>query len=78
MTAPSFPNTPQPHSDAGIASAEDGLVMLDGPDGVAVTMTAKAAAQTGRNLIDASLAADRQLAEREKLATSSKGEPMPP
>ncbi|WP_330219640.1 hypothetical protein [Novosphingobium barchaimii] len=38
--------------------------MLDGPNGVAVTMTAKAAAQTGRNLIDASIVADRQIADR--------------
>ena len=65
MTAPSSPNPPQPHSDAGVASAEDGLVVLDGPNGVAVTMTAKAAAQTGRNLIDAALVADRQIADRD-------------
>lgn len=64
MTAPSSPNPPLPRSDAGIASAEDGLVVLDGPNGVAVTMTAKAAAQTGRNLIDAALVADRQIADR--------------
>lgn len=64
MTAPSSPNPPQPRADAGIASAEDGLVMLDGPNGVAVTMTAQAAAQTGRNLIDASIVADRQRADR--------------
>ncbi|WP_404476699.1 hypothetical protein [Novosphingobium sp. BL-52-GroH] len=64
MTTPSSPNPPQPRSDAGIATAEDGLVVLDGPNGVAVTMTAEAAAQTGRNLIDASLVADRQIAEK--------------
>ncbi len=64
MTAPSSPSPPQPRSDAGIASAEDGLVVLDGPNGVAITMTAKAAAQTGRNLIDAALIADRQIADR--------------
>lgn len=65
MTAPSSPNPPQPRSDAGIASAEDGLVVLDGPNGVAVTMTAKAAAQTGRNLIDAALIADRQIMDKD-------------
>lgn len=36
--------------------------MLDGPNGVAITMTAEAAAQTGRNLIAASQVADRQIA----------------
>lgn len=65
MTTPSSPNPPEPRSDAGIASAEDGLVVLDGPNGVAVTMTAKAAAQTGRNLIDAALIADRQIMDKD-------------
>jgi hypothetical protein len=37
----------------GNASAEDGMVILDGPGAVAVTMSPAAAAQTGRNLIDA-------------------------
>lgn len=55
---------PQPCSDPGVASAEDGLVILDGPDGVAVTMTAGAAALTGQSLIAAAEAAERQLASR--------------
>jgi hypothetical protein len=63
------PNPAQIRYDAGIASAEDGLVILDGPDGVAVTMTAQAAAQTGRSLIDASLLADRQIADKSGSAT---------
>ena len=37
----------------GIASAEAGLVLLDGPDGIAVTMTAHAASETGKSLIEA-------------------------
>ncbi|MES2495795.1 MAG: hypothetical protein V4618_06765 [Pseudomonadota bacterium] len=41
------------------ASAEDGFVVLDGPNGVALTLTPLAAAQTGRNLIDAAAEADR-------------------
>ena len=44
----------------GIATAESGVVILDGPDGVAVTMTPEAAAQTGRNLIQAAEAAEQQ------------------
>ena len=44
----------------GIATAESGVVILDGPDGVAVTMTPAAAAQTGRNLIQAAEAAEQQ------------------
>lgn len=39
---------------SGIATAEDGLVFLDGPNGVAIALTAQAAAETGRSLIEAS------------------------
>ncbi len=50
-----MPDSPQirPETLSGIATAEEGLVMLDGPDGIAVTMTAEAADGTGRSLIDA-------------------------
>ena len=40
----------KPCEDAGQASAENGVVILDGPDGVAVTMTAEAAEQTAESL----------------------------
>jgi hypothetical protein len=40
----------KPREDAGVATAIDGVVVLDGPDGVAVTMTADAAAQTADSL----------------------------
>lgn len=40
----------KPREDAGHASAEDGLVILDGPDGVAVTMTPDAATLTAQSL----------------------------
>lgn len=40
----------KPRNDAGVATAVDGVVVLDGPDGVAVTMTADAAAQTADSL----------------------------
>jgi hypothetical protein len=55
-----FPNTPQPETEPGVASAEDGLVVLDGPDGVAVTMTPDAAHKTGQSLITAAELAERQ------------------
>lgn len=45
-----------PLTRPGIATAEGDLVMLDGPDGVAVTLTAEAARLTGQSLI---AAADR-------------------
>lgn len=61
-------NTPTgaipPYSDPGIASAEDGLVILDGPNGVAVTMTPEAAARTGHSLVAAARDAERQIEGR--------------
>lgn len=45
---------------AGIADAESGEVILDGPDGVAVTMTHEAAAGTGESLLAAAAKAREQ------------------
>ena len=58
MTGPSAEL--QPETEPGVASAEQGLVILDGPDGIAKTMTADAAARTGQSLIDAAAAAELQ------------------
>lgn len=52
----------QPETEPGIASAESGFVFLDGPDGIAVTMTAEAAQGTGQSLIDAASLAMTQKA----------------
>lgn len=61
---PAPPVVPQPQTQPGIASAEDGLVVLDGPNGIAVTMTPDAAMQTGQNLISAAEIAERQKTDR--------------
>ena len=61
---PQPPAVTQPQTEPGIASAEDGLVVLDGPNGIAVTMTPRAAAQTGHNLVAAAEIAARQLADK--------------
>ena len=45
--------TTEPFTDAGVATVEDGHVMLDGPDGIAMTLTAEAAVATGRRLLEA-------------------------
>ena len=50
-----------PLSEPGVASAEQGVVLLDGPDGVAVSMTPDAAAGTARSLLAAVEEARRQL-----------------
>lgn len=62
MTA--FPDVTRLHSVPGVATAEDGVVILDGPNGVALTMTPDAATQTGRSLILAAEIADRQAADQ--------------
>jgi hypothetical protein len=58
------PNEPQ--NSAGVSTAESGVVMLDGPDGVAVTMTAECADKTGRGLITAAEEALTQRANTPK------------
>lgn len=50
----------EPEYKPGIATAEHGIVMLDGPNGVAVSMTADAADATGRSLIAAAEQASAQ------------------
>lgn len=44
----------------GKASAEKGVVMLDGPDGVAISLTPDAAEETGRQLVRAAEEAREQ------------------
>lgn len=44
----------------GKAHAEEGVVILDGPDGVAVTMTAYSASETGKSLLEAARVAEEQ------------------
>jgi hypothetical protein len=58
-----FSNSPQPQTEPGIASVEDGLVVLDGPDGIAITMTPDAAQKTGASLISAAELAGKQAEE---------------
>jgi hypothetical protein len=57
------PSPHQPEGHAGIANAEDGFVILDGPNGVAVAMTPEAAEQTGRSLLAAAEEAAGQRGE---------------
>ena len=41
------------HDEPGSVVVEQGYVLLDGPDGIAVTMSPAAAEETGRRLIEA-------------------------
>jgi len=53
----------RPLAEPGKASAEQGVVILDGPDGVAITLTPEAAAATGHSLIEAAEQARQQAAQ---------------
>lgn len=55
-----MPNGNRLAQQAGHAAAEEGIVVLDGPDGVAIAMTPEAAEQTARNLEQAAEEARRQ------------------
>jgi hypothetical protein len=50
----------QPLAEPAEASAEDGHVIMEGPDGFAVTLTAEAATITGERLIEAGRIARQQ------------------
>lgn len=58
------PGQLQPREDSGKATAEDGVVILDGPDGVAVTMTADAAERTADSLHAAARQARQAISAR--------------
>lgn len=49
-----------PASDGGVACAEQGVVLLDGPGGVAIAMTVEAAERTAHSLLAAAETAARQ------------------
>jgi hypothetical protein len=49
--------------DAGRAFAEGGQVLLDGPDGISISLTPDAAEGTAQALMDAASRARSQLAE---------------
>nr|WP_139198014.1 hypothetical protein [Sphingomonas gellani] len=49
----------KPQSEPGDVTVEGGWVILDGPDGVALTLTPQAAGETGRRLIAAGFEAVR-------------------
>ncbi|UYY58990.1 hypothetical protein [Sphingomonas sp. S2-65] len=50
----------EPEIKGGNASAEEGQVMLDGPDGVAVAMSPEAAIATAHSLLEAAEEASDQ------------------
>ena len=61
------------HDEPSVVTAEHGQVLVDGPDGVAVSLTPDAAAETSDRLLHAAAESQGQilteeLAEKEKAA----------
>lgn len=61
------------YDEASEAEAEDGDVVVDGPDGVAVTLSPEAAIETSDRLLDAGL-----MAQGQRVAKRKPGTPAPP
>jgi len=55
-------------------SAEDGTVMVDGPDGVAISLTPEAAEETSNRLLDGATEASGQRHSGERGSESVEGE----
>lgn len=54
------------HDDPSEVAAEDGQVVVDGPDGVALTLTPDAAVETSHRLLEGGLMAQGQKARRKR------------
>ena len=59
--------TEKTYDEASNVDAEDGDVVVDGPDGVAVSLTPEAAIETSDRLLDAGL-----MAQGQRVATDKK------
>lgn len=60
------------HDTASEVTAEEGEVQVDGPDGVAVSLTPEAAAETSDRLLEGSSQAKGQQAEKQRRADERK------
>jgi hypothetical protein len=55
-----------PHAEPSEVTAEEGEVVVDGPDGVAVSLTPEAAIETSDRLLDAALMAQGQRVDKRR------------
>lgn len=58
------------YNEASKVAAEDGEVVVDGPDGVAVSLTPEAAAETSDRLMQGAVEASGQRVRRHRLDDS--------
>ncbi len=69
--------TTKTHDEASSVAAEEGVVFVDGPDGVAVALTPAAAADTSDRLLHAANQAQGQRIEQRRLADTKGNRPAP-
>ncbi len=62
----------QLHDEPSIVTAENGEVIVDGPDGVAISMTPEAAAETSDRLLHGAAQAQGQAIEQRRLIDEQK------
>ncbi len=60
------------HDEPSTVTAEDGVVLVEGPDGIAVSLTPDAAAETSDRLLRSAAEAQGQILERERVAKERK------
>jgi hypothetical protein len=56
----------EPYDEPSQVAAEDGAVVVDGPDGVAITLTPEAAIETSQRLLESGLTAQGQRVQKER------------
>jgi hypothetical protein len=61
-------NPEKPYDEPSDVAAEEGAVVVDGPDGVAITLTPDAAIETSQRLLDGGLMAQGQRVRKEREA----------
>jgi hypothetical protein len=59
-------SAPKPNDRPSRVAAEEGEVLVDGPNGIALSLTPEAAAETSQRLRDAARAIDQKVAERRR------------
>ena len=57
------------HNLPSEVTAEDGVVFVDGPDGLAISLTPEAAEETSERMLFGAMAAQRQRAEKKNSAS---------
>jgi hypothetical protein len=65
---------PKPHDKPSRVAAEEGEVLIDGPNGIALSLTPEAAEETSQRLLDGAVrAAGQKIAEQRRASRPRRG-----